>query len=169
MFKPISTLSILALVALALFVAGCGGSDNGNATASGDGSTTGNAPSKAEFIKQAEDICGKADTREANGVQIYIVKNRQSLKGLSVFEVDKKIILQIVLPSIREEVKELKALGLPEEDKKELEKYFDEVARGLEKGEKAPLTVENEIAQNAFFGAFKTGKAYGFYECARIY
>ena len=61
------TLPILALM-VAVAAAGCGGGSDGGGTGS---ASSGGPPSKALFIKRAEEICGKADKKQHDEAANY--------------------------------------------------------------------------------------------------
>lgn len=155
--KHISTLPVFALTALALVIGGCGGSDGGDA-----------AITKAEFIKQADALCKKVDEREFGEFGAWAKANDKKLVGLSTGQVEKEAIRAIVVPSVRNEIEEVKAIGIPEGDEEELEKFFDEVEVAIEKTEKNPLSAEKSRSQSPFFGSYELGRAYGFSDCAEM-
>lgn len=158
MTKPFSIFPVLALVALALLAAGCGGSSDAESTLT-----------KAEFIKKADSLCAKADEREAGE---YAAWSRQNAEKYGPGELQKGLevaLLKFLVPSIREQVEEIKALGPPEEGEEQLEKYFDEVEVAVQKMEEKPLSVQLSRTQSPFFGSYKLGRAYGFAACSEIY
>jgi hypothetical protein len=154
MSKPTSIFPALLLLAFTLLVAGCG---------SGDGDTL----TKAEFVEQADALCRKIDRQQAGEFAAYGRKNakdfnRSPEKGLE------KAILELVVPSVRNEIKEVKALGVPEDDEAQVEEFFAEVEAALKKTGKDPLSIENGRPKNPFFGSFKLGQAYGFNDCSEM-
>jgi hypothetical protein len=162
--KNLSALLILILTTLALVIAGCGsGSDSGSDTGSEKETLT-----KAEFITQADALCKKIDEREFGEVTAWTKANDKQLDGLPLEERSKRVLAAILVPSVRNEAKEIKALGIPEGDEEQLEKFFEEVDVALKKTEKEPLIVTGTLKESPFFGSYKRGRAYGFKECAEM-
>jgi hypothetical protein len=158
MLRPIMKLAVIALSVLALFVAGCGGSGSDEETLT-----------KAEFIKQADALCKKVDEREFGEYGAWSKANEKQLNGLSPNEVGAKAIAAIVVPSVRKEMEEIKALGIPEGDEETLEKYFEAGEKGVKGTEKNPISANAARPENPFWESFKLGSAYGFKECDELY
>lgn len=170
MTKLTSKSLALALAALALFIAGCGDSSSGSDSDNGSGGSTGDevALTKAEFIKQADALCKKVDEREFGEYTAWIEAEKKALKGLSPDATTEKAIRVIFIPSIRGQIGEMTALGIPEGDEEELEEFFDQVRVGLKKTEKDPLSANGTLEESPFYGAYKVGSAYGFKDCDEI-
>jgi hypothetical protein len=111
----IGTLAISLIVA-----AGCGGGGD-------DSSTTANAISKAAFVKKADAICQKGSERMAAGFGKYLKKSEVTHPSQAVQE---KLVVKVLIPSVRQEVKEFQALGAPSGD----EDRVAEIVRALEEG-----------------------------------
>src|SRR5262245_24661498 len=105
MSRQISTISALALVALALFVVGCGGSDDDDGSSSSGGDTSlakseESPPTKAEFIKEAEAICDKSNDTRFNEAVKYRKEFEKELEAMEPIPREEKIISAVVLPSV---------------------------------------------------------------------
>ncbi len=148
-------LAVLVLSALALVIAGCGSDDD--------------TLTKAEFIKQADVICKKADDREAGEFVALAKSNPGEFEPPNVKKGQEKAIRVILIPSIQKQVKDVEALGIPEGDEEELERFFDEVESGLEKVKEDPLSIDSSREKSPLYGSFKLGQAYGFKLCREIY
>jgi hypothetical protein len=172
MFKSISIFPALVLAALALFVVGCGGSDD-TTSSKGDDSTLAkseNDPlSKAEFTKQAEDVCYQSKRSRYFEARKYQRRHREELKALSPIAAYEKEIVAVVLPSIMKEAQELTALGAPKGDEKKIEAIVTGIEAGVKKAEKNPYSVSLEVPSEYPFR--KVGyliRAYGLVDCRNV-
>lgn len=167
----INSKSILAILALAAVVAlgGCGGSDSGSSSQSDDVALAGSTgpPTKAEFIKRAEEICRKADRREYFQASAYREKHEKELNKLSPVAAEEKLIRHIVLPSVTRQAEEIEALGAPKGDERKVAAIIAAIEAGVRKAEKDPYSIEFEGPGEYPFTevAYLTGK-YGLGECA---
>jgi hypothetical protein len=173
---PISLLAILSMAALAV---GCGGSegDSGKtaATASNASDTTTEAASsgksltKAEFVKAAEEVCRKAGPREYAEANAYANKHQKELNQLAPIPREEKMIRAIVLPSILRQLEELRAIGLPKGDEKQIKAIFSAIETGVEEARKNPYGIELEFrTKNPLAKADDLIHTYGLIECRNI-
>ena len=118
----------LAIVAL---VAGCGGgSDSGDSSAADTSSpekSTGPALTKAEFIKQGDEICKKTAEELNEGIASYTSENGLDESEPSE-EQQEELVSEVILPAFRAEGEELGALGPPTGDEEDVE----EIVTGIE-------------------------------------
>jgi hypothetical protein len=146
--KPISIFPALAFIVLALFIAGCGGGDDEATGSASDGTTSAESsgpPSKAEFTKQAEDLCYQAKRDRYFEARKYRRVHKEELEELSPIPSEEKIILAVELPSILKEAKELEALGAPKGDERKIEAIVTEIETGVEKAKKNPYSISLEV------------------------
>lgn len=165
----------LALAAGAL--AACGGDDDDDkdkadtgatptteTTAPETGTTAGEAPSKAEYIEQADKICQQG-REETNKIA------REELGGGGAPSADQyQAAAKKLLPLVQETGKQLEALPRPEGDEEELQAYYDAGFKAIEPLEKAvddPKTAEEIFTGQTDFDAEsdKLAQAYGFKVC----
>lgn len=156
MFKPISIFPALALAALALFVAGCGGS--------GDES-----PTREAYLKQAEAICKKIENTEAQEQGKYIQENLAQLKREPPPPNNKGtfvIVETIRVPYLYKQVEELEALDPPEGDEAQLQRIFEETKKGAKELGEEPKLIWATRARNPLYPSWKLSNGYGFRYCA---
>ena len=154
--------ALLGAFVVALLAAGCGG--GGDDSSSGGGEDTGSSSSlsKAEFIKQADEICEQGNESiegEANG---FAKENGIDTENPTKAE-QEEVIEQVVGPAIKREAEEISDLGVPESDQEAAENVLAAVGRGageLEEDPAAVLEGENPLAE-----AGKLAKAFGFKTC----
>ena len=133
----------LAIVAL---LAGCGGGSEDSSTASGGNSTaqadsvndaSSDAPalSKAEFIKQGDEICADAAKTFAEGVVKFMSESGVSENDDLSDEQEEEVITDVILPAYSTMGQELGELGPPkgeEEDVAEIVGGFEDVVADAE-------------------------------------
>lgn len=170
--KPIAM--FLALVAVLLLVAGCGGgetsasssaADSSLATAESDGPL-----SKAEFIRQADAICERAQAKGYNDAKRYRRVHAKELSALSPVAAEEKLIHLIVLPSILSQARGLESLEAPEGQEKKIKSIVAEIRTAVKHGEKVPMSVESEFGygKNPLHDVDIELREYGFEGCRNL-
>lgn len=148
-------LLILAVTAAAAFVAGCGDDEAGG----DDAGVTTSELSKAEYIKQAEEICTEADKRASKEAEDFFKGIEPNAKKFS------EAVETIVLPSTEAQIDQISELGAPEGDEEQVEAMLAATRVGLDEleevGKKAFLGLPPELKQHN-----KLAKKYGFKSCA---
>jgi hypothetical protein len=103
---------VSAVLAIAVFAAGCGGGSDGGDSA---GST------KAAYIKLADAVCTKTNVDEADAISDWEVENGAKRPGLKPPTSMQE--LKLVMPIIRREVREIAALEPPPGDEAEVDAF----------------------------------------------
>lgn len=173
---------IFGVIVAAALVVGCGSSDSssssGTANSSsvstdgttatsaskGDGSKSSGKPlSKAEFIKQGDEICGKvpnAFTEKVKELEEEPGKNQPKLSKAEVTE-------EAGIPPLYVAIEELEELTPPKGDEQTAEEMIaalEDAAKGLEKTPSAPFSGP----QSPFDEFQKLTKKYGFKFCSGL-
>lgn len=139
-----------ALSAIVLVATGCGSS-------SGE-----SAPTKAQFILQADAIC-----RESDKVQVAALGRANAQKPLeqrSKAEQD-TVIVTVGLAPVRKEAKELSELTPPDGDEGEINAIVEGIEKAVQEAEKDPAAVTG-AAPNPFESVDKLSAKYGFKVCS---
>ena len=145
----LGTLAILLIAA-----AGCGGGSD-------DLSASANAISKAAFIKKADAICQKGSERMAGSFVKYLKKGEITHPSKAVQE---KLVVKVLVPSVRQEVKEFQALGAPSGDEDRVAEIVKALEEGVETAEGNPEAVAN--SSDVVFGiASRLAGEYGLEIC----
>ena len=141
-------------LAILLIAAGCGG---GN----GDSSTGASAISKAVFIKKADAICQKGSERMIRAFSGFLKKAKTAHPTKAVQE---KLVVKVLIPSVRQEVKEFQALGAPSGDEDRVAEIVKALEEGVETAEGNPEAVTN--SSDVVFGiASRLAGEYGIEVC----
>jgi NH3-dependent NAD+ synthetase len=146
-------LSGAAIAALVLIVVGCGG---------GEDSSDANAISKQAFIKKADAVCQQSNKRmEAAFVDFLNAHKNIKKPSRSDYE---RLVGEVLVPNIRREIKEIQALGTPEDDGDRVDAMVDALEEGVETAENNPKAVAN--SSDAVFGiASRLAGEYGLTVC----
>jgi len=148
-------LLLAAAMALAAIAAGCGSSGDDDST---EVTVT---PTKAEFIKQGDEICKQAEEDSEAEAEEFAEENDFTLEKASEEQLE-EAIGEVLVPALDRQADEIKALGAPEGDEKKVEEIVvalegasAEVADDPSKAfEGEPLKEASELAD-----------AYGFKVC----
>jgi hypothetical protein len=165
LFKRKLVLALVAVLALAAVVAGCGGGSSSSGSSSTETTTSdsgGGAPTKAVFIKEADKVCGEDEDELVEEVEAFAeekgieIKKEEPSKALQA-----ELFRDVVLPNIGRQAEEIAALTPPEGDEETIEDLTDtlssEVAEAEEEG--------GVPAQDTLAEATKKAKAYGLKVC----
>jgi hypothetical protein len=130
-------LALLAAGAAAalMLAAGCGGDDGdeGGTTAApgAAGSVT-----LAEFVEQGNAICKEGNEEIGSGIEEFAEENGLSGNDQPSQEQIDALAAEVLIPSIADQVEELRALGTPEGEKgKAVERFLDNAESTLEEVE----------------------------------
>jgi hypothetical protein len=144
---------LAAAMVIALVVAGCGGGDSNAAT---------DSVSKEEFIVKANAVCKKGTERMSAAIA-KVLKGQRNITKVSKDE-QEEIVTTVMVPSVSREVKELRALGVPDGDDEKVDAMITALEEGVEIAERDPGVVTK--SSDAIFGiASRIGGEYGLTVC----
>jgi hypothetical protein len=132
---------VVAVVIIALVVAGCGGGSDDSSTAEG-------SVSKAAFIKKVDAVCQKGTERMQRAILVFL-KQHKSVRRPNKAQ-SEKLVGTAIVPSVKTEIKELKALDAPEGDEERVDAIISALEEGLETAEGNPEAVA--ASSDAVFG-----------------
>lgn len=165
-------LALFALLAIAALVAGCGGGDSSTSGSSSDTTSTessesgdsgGAAPTKAAFIKEADEICSKADAELSEEITDFAEENDISIEGEEPPTEDQEVEIfkSVMLPNIAQQAEDIAALTPPEGDEETVEDITDTLTSEVEKAEGEDGIPDASTLEEASNKA----KAYGLKTC----
>lgn len=153
--------SLLGALVVVLTVAGCGGSD-------GDETTR---VSKAEFVKEGGAICVatrkgirsdfEAFTRSSEGREL---ERAEKANELTPVEAAAKVGEEIIVPAMRQELEEFRALGIPDGDDDQVNALLEAFEEGAEKAEEHPERAATDGTE-AFGGSGDVADDFGLVGC----
>jgi hypothetical protein len=119
---------LVALVAVAAIVAGCG-SDDSETTAS---------LTKAQFIKQADAICKKEDAKVEGEFKSFAKENGIPLNKEPNPEQGEELVEEILVPNVRNQSEAIRDLGAPSGEEEKVTELLDSLDEGIEVAEEDP-------------------------------
>jgi predicted small secreted protein len=164
LYKRVSALLFAVLVAAAV-LAGCGGgsdSTSGGGTES-DTSSSGPAPTKAVFIKEADKICEKADGELNEEVTEYAEENNIPTGKEPTEDQTIEIYEAVVLPNVSGQAEGIAQLTPPEGDEDTVEGIVSSLEEGVSEAEEDPQQLVE--GKNPLEDASKKATAYGMKVC----
>jgi peptide deformylase len=117
--RDLIAVSVSGAVGAALLVAGCG---SGSQDA-----TDAQQIDKATFVKQADAICEQASGRMA--AELRSVGQSESAASFTATQI--RILRKVFVPGLEEEQREIQALGMPKEAKKEAEALLEAYRKAI--------------------------------------
>ena len=130
--------------------------------AGGAGCGDSKGPSKADYLAKAKAVCqrGNAALTAASQEAIAKVPPGEKLSGPAIEE----FVRTTVVPTIRNQIKELRAIEAPKGEKVHVEEIYSELDKGLDELEKAPAKLTD--GSNVFATADGLAQKYGISVCA---
>lgn len=145
---------VAAGLAVVLLVAGCGD----------DSSSSANSISKEEFIAKADAICEQGTGRMEAGLVKFLTDGGKIQKPSQAD--NEKFIVTVLTPSLRREIKELRALGVPDGDEEKVEAMITSLEDGLITAEDNPQIVAAGSTDIVFGIASRLAGELGIETCA---
>jgi hypothetical protein len=148
--------ALLLLLALVVLPPGCG--SNG-----GEGTVPAGTLSKAQFLKQATAICAQG-TKEAQKLDDAAWEKYEPDRSTTNEAVLNKVSLAL-LPAREEELRRLRALGLPKGDEQLVDRMLTATEEGYEEGKEDPTVLRDWPPDFGFSRAYEIGAKYGLEGC----
>jgi hypothetical protein len=147
-------LALLGVLAVTVAV-GCGDDEE---------STTEAAPTKEEFIAEADDICAAGDEEISQAEQEIIGQGRPTRQEQEEF------LTGTVVPSIQDQIDGIRGLTPPEGDEQQISEFLDSAQSALDEVEQNPELIfqgEEGTPTDPFAETARLGEQYGFEVCAQ--
>lgn len=155
--EPRPLLALAALVVSLLALAACGSSGD-----AADSPTS--TLSRAQFLRQGNALC-QAGTNEITSALTKWEKGHRSGGKPATEAARDKALSQIALKVRKEELRELRELGLPLEGQYTVELILDAWEEGVENGERNLLSMQASNEDFAFAKAFQISSNFGLSGC----
>jgi hypothetical protein len=148
-------MALLAVLALAVFAAGCGDGDESTSTAS---------ITKTEFLAQGNAICKKGNQEIDSDFESFAKKHDlQQSDGLTDAEAT-EASEEILIPNVQDQVDQIGELGAPEGQEAQVDAILAAVQKGIDELEADPTAIQGN--SDPFAEANKMAKDYGLTACA---
>jgi hypothetical protein len=141
------------ILAVAFAGIGCGGGD----------SSSGPTISKAAFVKKADAVCQGGNSRMEVAFAHFLEENK-NVKKPSEAE-SEKLVGKVIVPNLKREIKELRALGVPSDDEDRVDAFISAVEEGLETAEGNPQAAVSSSSEAIFGISSRLAKEYGLEVC----
>jgi hypothetical protein len=119
--------------------------------------SSGAAPAKAAFIKEADKICSTADVKLSEEVVAYAKKEGISIEEEPSKDDQTKIYEEVVLPNIHKQAEDLEGLTPPAGDESEVEDIVSTLTQEVEDAESDPGNISEDTLKEASEKAQKYG------------
>lgn len=148
-------------IALALAIAGCGGSG-------GDSSSEEPTLTKKQYVQKADAICTRLSHKLVRGYEAFSKEHHLNTAAPDQHERE-RLILAVTLPNVEEKLEELKRLPVPKGDEAKLEAIFASMEHGIESAEKHPSwsAAPSPAHPEPFFDTIEMTADYGIWLCGQ--
>jgi hypothetical protein len=151
---------LIAALLACLAAAVLGGCGNGSSSATAGGSSA--RITKTELIDQGDAICRETDEIQKASLAAY---RKQQSSGPLQLDAE-ELVIKLAIPPVRAEIRELDALGAPEEDESTIAEWHHELKESLRSAERNPKLFVQVGGSPEFIKADELAKKYGFKDCA---
>lgn len=142
---------LAGVVAVVAVLAGCGSSDDSSL-------------SKAEFIKQGDEICKSSSKQIESEAEEFAKENKVDTSNPTKKQ-QEEVIEEVVAPGLRNEADELEALGTPKEDAAKAEAVLSALDSGVSEVEDEAAAVLS--SSNPLEKASRLAGEFGFKSCGQ--
>lgn len=147
---------LVSLFVVGLLAAGCGGGDDGD-------TATGEALSKAQFIKRADRICQQAFDAVEGETKEWAREHDIPTDREPSDEVKEELVTEVIVPNLEQQADDVEALGFPSGDEQRVEAVLAALRSGArEVTEKPELVIEGKHVLSEASGL---AEDYGFEVC----
>lgn len=151
--------SLVTLLTLGLFVAGCGSSSSTSSTA------TAPALTKAEYVTQGNAICKAGEAEQQAAFTTYAKAHHLNANATPTKAQVTQLATTVLIPNIQSQINKVKALVPPSADKAQVSAMLAAAQQDLERAKQNPTQLLTNAHQFAHSG--KLLHAYGLTSCAR--
>jgi hypothetical protein len=139
---------------VALIASGCGGS--------------GDSPTRAEFIKEADAICRKAQKKKSVAQEEYLLRTGANANNPLDLSQQIKLVTTVLLPALRSEAEELSELSAPDPGEEKANAVIEGFQKKVEELEDNPSAMTS-FGADPFKDVSDKADKYGFKACILYY
>ncbi|HMJ72854.1 MAG TPA: hypothetical protein VK471_05745 [Solirubrobacterales bacterium] len=151
-------------MAVLLLGGGCGSDSAGGSESTEITVETGSLP-KAQFLKRADVICGKALYKMRRTFQTRFIEIKDRPLAEQRAEVP-RLVRRALIPAIEVQIDRLSSLGAPAGDEGEITAFLEAMVQGLAKAKEDPSGFIGN--PESFAKPRRLGEAYGFASCGGV-
>lgn len=164
----------MAALAIAVILAGCGGSDDsgsGGQINSGSSEQANGGPiatsslSKAAYVKKASVVCNKVSTQASQDVNTHAEEILQSEEPPEPVLLA-RVLKEVILPSYETEIADVRKLGAPAGDEEKIEAMLVAQQAAVDKAKQLQAVISPKEFEKYFTKVSGELEAYGFTACA---
>jgi hypothetical protein len=159
----VNPISLLVLLLAAMAIAGCGGSDSDTGDVEAN-----SAPTKAEFIKQADGVCLKSEQKKSTKYQAFILKLHAGPSNPMTPAQEEELKTDIIIPGLRVVIEDFGALEPPAKDEAQINGMTGELEQIITELEEHPDQFSTK-KKDPFTRPARTAELYGFKQCFLYY
>jgi hypothetical protein len=148
MRKILLSIILVSIGIGAVTASGCGSSDS---------SDSASAPTKSQYVKEADAICAKAEGEQFQLIVAYKKKHPTAE--------EEEMVKPAAIPPLEEEMSGIKALATPEGDEDQVQAWINAFEASLQKVKNNPHSILN-LRKNPFEDANKKAAKLGFKTCS---
>jgi hypothetical protein len=149
---------VVTVLLATVLLAACGGDGNEGSTATSQPTIATSSRSKAEFLKLANGICNRERTRLVTEVGEFLREHKGN--GKKQNELIAEAMATILLPQLETQIAEIRALGVPRGDQKQVEAILAAFQGAVDAKDHFELA---DLRPSA-----KLARAYGLQSCAYV-
>lgn len=153
--------STIAVALAAAAFAGCGDDSNGSSSSGDNGSIETSSLSKTQFIKRADAICARDEL--LGPITSYMTRYENS--GPSQPELAADAVQKTLVPSLQEQINDIRSLGAPAGDEDEIEAFLVTFEGNLDSLTKLQRLSLNPQLESILKPSQKLALAYGLESC----
>lgn len=119
------------------------------------------SPTKAEFVKEADNICSRADATQKADLALMVKRHPTDQATQAGQE---RLIVAVGLPPVKEETEALRQLQVPAGDEEQIATILQAIEDALKTGESDPGSLLTK-SEDPFLNIEKLASDYGFKAC----
>jgi hypothetical protein len=151
---------LAAGAAAALFMLGCGGGEDEDTTASAPPATV------AEFVERGNEVCTASNEEIETGLRSFAEERGLSGNDQPTAKQVEELATEVMVPAIAGQVEEMRAIGVPSEGGKQVDRFLDNAEAAVREVEADPTKI-NRLAGGVLAKVNAEAVALGLVSCGK--